>query len=223
MQIGETFHDPGLKTALAREAERTAVDPKLRASVEALFAQSGNASHAETRSIPMFHRRNWLLAAAAVVVAGLGIAFFTLRNHDEEEYLIAEARLWPAMAGLYRPGATTGPVVLNNGPTLPDSRYTLLAVRNDKIETVPCQVADYRREDGSTFSLITTPAANLVREPDEEADERYDERVGAIRIVGGIKDDYWVCVAAPATAPEEFFKQVLDQVTSPAREHPAAK
>lgn len=223
MSSGETFNDPHLKQALAREAERLEVDPRLRASVEALFAGAGKTPEVvEPKPIRMFPNRSWLLAAAAVVIAGLSIAFFTLRPEGEEdEYLVAEARLWPAMASLYRADATptTSPALTPAGdvPVLTDPRYSLVALRNDKIDTVDCQVRDYRRDDGVTLSVITTPAKNLLREPEEESDERYDETVGAIRIVGGIKDDYWVCVAAPKTVSADVFEHILDSVK------PAAK
>jgi hypothetical protein len=220
MDNGDTFSDPTLKQSLVREAERIEVNPSLLASVEGLFADA--ADQDSPAPLPLFRNR-FLLMAAALVVAGLSIAFFILRDKEsdwDKEYTISEARLWPAMAGLYRSeSAATNPstLALGDGPVLADPRYKLVGAREDKLETVPCVVRDYRRDDGTTLSVITTPAANLLREShheEEEADERYDERVGSIRIVGGINDEYWICVAAPAATPDEVFNDVLKSLTT---------
>jgi hypothetical protein len=227
MASGDTFQDPSLKQAILREAERVEVNPSLLASVEGLFAdaeapaplpmpQARVSSPLARRSS---HRNRFFLLAAAVVVAGLSIAFFTLRDTRSEwdqEYTISEARLWPAMASLHRPGVSTNPptVAVADDLVLSGAGYQLVATREDTLVEVPCVVRDYRREDGTVFSVITTPAANLLHESPhtEEEEESYDERVGEIRIIGGIKGDYWICVAAPATVPEELFKDVLQRM-----------
>lgn len=220
MASGDTFQDAKLKQAIVRETERIEVNPSLLASVEDLFAHAEAPAPLQMPAArPASHARHWLLLAAAVVVAGLSVAFLTTREgHSEwdEEYTIAEATLWPAMASLHRPGEPAP----GSGPAadtllLPDSRYQLISERNDTLDTVPCVVRNYRRDDGVTLSVITTPASNLIRDShseEEEEDETYHERVGEIRIVGGVKGDYWICVAAPATVPESVFKEVLERM-----------
>ncbi len=205
----ERFSDPSLRQSLVREAERIGVEPALRSSVEALFAS------AEAPAPLPIYRSRIVMLAAAVVVAGLAIGFAFFRSHDEGEYTIAEARLWPAMASFYRQGvspSTLPTMPTDGGPTLSDPRYQLLAVRSDHIDTVPCIVSDYRRDDGATLSVITTRASNLLREPDEDPDERYDTASGDVRIVGHIKNDYWICVAAPKSSPADLFDDALAHV-----------
>lgn len=222
MASGDTFQDPSLKQALVREAERIEVNSSLLASVEGLFAEAEAPAPLQMpRAATKSYRNRFFLLAAAVVVAGLSVAFLTTReSHSDwdEEYTISESRLWPAMASLYRPGTpATNPAALAvaDNLVLTDARYQLLASRDDTLEGYPCVVRDYRRDDGAVFSVITTPASNLVHEShlhEEEEDETYDQRVGEMRIVGGIKGDYWICVAAPATVPEDVFKDVLGRM-----------
>lgn len=217
MNGSDEFSDPKLKQALVREASRLEVEPSLASSVEAMFAQ------AEAPAPIPIRRGRWLMLAAAVVVAGLSVSLFTLRHEHEDdwdaEYSIAEARLWPGMASLYRPDAsTTAPPVdpsTIDGVALKGPRYQLLATRADKIDFIDCTVRDYRRDDGAIFTLVTAPAAKFFRDDhheEEEEDETYDRRSGAVRIVGGVKKDFWVCVVAPETAPSDLFNEVLEHV-----------
>lgn len=213
MSSGDPFSDPSLKQAIVREADRLEVDPALAASVQSLFA------NAETPAPLPFPRTRYLVAAAAVIVAGLSVAFFAMRSADPDwdaEYAMSEARLWPAMASLYQshPVAppATGPA---GGLGIDDPRYVLLGVRQERLDgEIPCTVRDYRRDDGASLALISLPAASLLRNPDDadEDGERYDERVGTVRVVGGVKDGVWVCVAAPAAAPDDLFNDALARV-----------
>lgn len=208
------FEDQDLRDRLKQKLSDQRAGDALNAQVAAMFAAPP--------SIPMNPRRwPWLAAAASilVVVGTLGMLILSQKeDHHDDEYLVAEEILWPAMAPLHQPGnkgtSVDLPTLANQAGvtvvSLPAGKGELVSGRVGEFVHIPAVVLQYRIEQ-EDVTVVCADARKILRDTHEV--EKYHEWMGDTHLAGGNRGDLWVCALAHRRVPEDKLVALLDQIT----------